>query len=254
MKRYAVAILFRSAELKSTPPIAPLAFVGRNPINPINAVRTFISFYSERTRTYHPKKDSIAPHDDYLCSSRSPSQPSLNQRCRGAEQRAPQMRPRGKYLKAPIGMGEAEARRPERILRRQSYPSMKSSPFEIRSRRSSNGKMPRIPVSPPDRHVLPRVPFKYVLLRDISRILHLKRGEVGTSDGTATKSTDGSACISLASSRILRTPGDFVLSGIADFGRRRGSSCDMIFMCGSLSLTHRESATQPQVRDHLPAS
>src|SRR5208282_660357 len=35
-----------------------------------------------------------------------------------------------------------------------------------------------------------------------------------TSEGVATKSTEGSDWISLASSRILRTPGDFVLRGI----------------------------------------
>jgi hypothetical protein len=147
-----VAILFRSAELKSTPPIAPLAFVGRNPINPIKAVRTSISLYVGTTGTYHPKKDSIIPHDDYLYSSRSPSQPSLNQRRRKAEQRARQTRPRGAYFKAPIGMSEPKARGPERILCWQRYPSMKSPPLKIRPRRSSNGKVPRILVSSPHGH------------------------------------------------------------------------------------------------------
>jgi len=40
---------------------------------------------------------------------------------------------------------------------------------------------------------------------------HSLLGEQATSEGEAVKSTEGSACISFASSRIRRTPGDLVL-------------------------------------------
>ena len=91
-------------------------------------------------------KDSITPRDDYLYLSKSPSQPSLNQRPNKAERRAAKG-VRGVNLKTPIGMTEPKARWSERILDWQRYPSMKPPPLKIRPRRSSDGKVPRTPVS-----------------------------------------------------------------------------------------------------------
>jgi len=137
-------------------------------------------------------------------------------------------------------MTESKARRLERILRGQRNLTMKSSSFKIRSRRSSYREMPtNNPCYPETKSRARRargggLPVKHVFL-----LLETGRRGGDTSEGDATKSIEGSDWISLASSRMRRTPGDLVLRGM-----RWGDTFDVggnLFISGGIAVSNGQS-------------